>query len=179
MTKRTYFSSDFHLDHKNIIKYDNRPFADIHEMNDTILDNHNLIVKSNDDFYFLGDFCFSNRTEFFLSKLNGNLFFIKGNHDHRDTIKLYEKYGTYLGEQKKIKVNGQEIILNHYSMRVWDKAHHGTWHLYGHSHGSLPDNPNSLSFDVGCMLYNYKPLEFSQIKEIMSKKTFVPIDHHR
>lgn len=176
---KNFFSSDFHLDHKNVIKYDNRPFADIIDMNDEIITNHNQIVKPNDNFYFLGDFCFSNRTEHFLRQLNGNLFFIKGNHDKHDTIKLYQKYGTYLGEQKRIKIGEQEIILNHYAMRVWDKSHHGAWHLYGHSHGSLPDNPNSLSFDIGCMNFDYKPLEFEQIKQIMSKKTFKPIDHHR
>jgi calcineurin-like phosphoesterase family protein len=174
-----YFSTDWHLDHANVIKYDNRPFKDVREMNKTIIDNYNKIVKPNDNFYFLGDFCFNIRNaEEHLSKLNGNLFFIKGNHDKQDMIRLYQRYGTYLGEQKKIKVQGQEIVLNHYGMRVWDKSHHGTWCLYGHSHGSLPDDPNSLSMDVGCMLFDYKPLEFAQIKEIMSKKTWKPIDHH-
>lgn len=174
-----YFSADWHLDHANVIKYDNRPFKNVEEMNKTIIDNYNNIVKPNDNFYFLGDFCFNIRNaEAHLEKLNGNLFFIRGNHDKKDMIRLYQKYGTYLGEQKKIKVQGQEIVLNHYGMRVWDKSHHGTWALYGHSHGSLPDDPNSLSMDVGCMLFDYKPLEFAQIKEIMSKKTWKPIDHH-
>jgi len=64
-------------------------------------------------------------------------------------------------------------------MNVWDKCHHGSWHLFGHSHGSLPDNPNSLSFDVGCNIWGYEPLEFERVKEIMSHKTFKPIDHHK
>lgn len=174
-----YFSADWHLDHANVIKYDNRPFKNVEEMNKTIIDNYNSIVKPNDNFYFLGDFCFNMRNaESHLEKLNGNLFFIRGNHDKKDMIRLYQKYGTYLGEQKKIKVQGQEIVLNHYGMRVWDKSHHGTWALYGHSHGSLPDDPNSRSFDVGCMLFDYKPLEFAQVKEIMARKTWKPIDHH-
>lgn len=138
------------------------------------------MVKPEDNFYFLGDFCFNAKdTEYFLRQLQGNLFFIRGNHDHKETIKLYEKYGTYLGEQKKINVNGQEIVLNHYGMRVWEKSHHGVWHLYGHSHGSLKDDPHSLSIDVGCMLHDYKPLEITQIQKIMSKKQWKPIDHHR
>lgn len=177
---KNYFSSDWHLDHANVIKYDGRPFDNVDEMNDAIIDNHNKIVKPGDNFYFLGDFCFNNHhTEGFLQRVQGNLFFIKGNHDKRDTIKLYEKYGIYLGEQKKIKINEQEIVLNHYSMNVWDKSHHGVWHLFGHSHGSLPANNYSLSMDVGVMLHGYKPLEFSQIKEIMLTKKYKPIDHHR
>ena len=176
---KNYFGSDWHIDHKNIIKYDNRPFSSIDEMNETIIENHNDIVRPVDNFYFLGDFCFSSRTEYFLERLNGNLFFIKGNHDKQDTIKLYEKYGIYLGEQKKIKVEEQEIVLNHYSMNVWDKCHHGTWHLFGHSHGSLSNNPNSLSFDIGCMLFDYKPLEFKEVKRLIDLKTWKPIDHHK
>lgn len=159
---KNYFSSDYHLCHKNIIKYDRRPFDDVETMNETIIDNHNSVVGDNDNFYFLGDFCFDNRrTEEFLEQLNGNLFFIKGNHDSRDTIKLYQKYGVYLGEQKKIKIEDKELVLNHYAMRVWDKSHHSVYHLYGHSHGSLADDPNSLSFDVGCMLFDYKPIELA------------------
>jgi len=178
--QKNYFGSDWHLCHANIIKYDKRPFKSVQEMNDTILFNHNTIVKPGDNFYFLGDFCFDvRRAEEFLELMNGNLFFIKGNHDKNDTIKLYKQYGTYLGEQKKIKIGEQEIVLNHYSMNVWDKCHHGSWHLFGHSHGSLLDNPNSLSFDVGCNIWGYEPLEFERVKEIMSHKTFKPIDHHK
>lgn len=178
--KKTYFSSDWHLDHKNVIKYDNRPFKSVDEMNETIIVNYNNIVKPEDDFYFLGDFSFNvKKMENHLSRLNGNLFFIKGNHDGKEHINLYKKYGIFLGEQKEIKVNNQSIILNHYSMKVWNKSHHGTWHLYGHSHGSLPDDKNSLSFDAGCMLFDYKPIEFEQVQKIMSKKEFKPIDHHR
>ncbi len=185
---KNYFTSDFHFCHENVIKYDKRPFKNADEMNEYIINTHNNTVGKNDDVYFLGDFCFDRfRTEEFLKIMNGNFHFIKGNHDKQDTIKLYQKYGVYLGEQKMIgifdnsanKYGKQEIVLNHYSMNVWDKCHHGTWHLFGHSHGSLPDNPNSLSIDVGCMLHNYIPLEYNDIKQIMKQKSYKPIDHHK
>ncbi len=179
--KKTYFSSDWHLGHTNIIKYDKRPFNNIEEMDKTIIDNYNSIVYNGDDFYFLGDFAFNkNKIELekYFQELNGNIFFIKGNHDHKDTIKLYEKYGTYLGNLTEIEINNQRIVLCHYAMRVWNKSHHGTWHLYGHSHHSLPDDKNSLSFDIGLMGYNYKPIEFEEVKQIMNKKEYKSIDHH-
>lgn len=177
--KKTWFSSDWHLAHKNVIKYDNRPFKTIQEMDHTIISNYNKTVSPEDDFYFLGDFCFDRKlTEVYLQQLKGNLFFIRGNHDKHDTIKLYQKYGTYLGEQKKIRVGEKEIILNHYSMEVWDKSHHGSYHLFGHSHGSLPENKHARKFDVGCMLFNYTPIEFEQVRAIMSKKEWKPVDHH-
>jgi len=63
-------------------------------------------------------------------------------------------------------------------MRVWNKSHHGAWHLYGHSHGTLPDDKNSLSFDVGVDCHNFTPINFEQVSAIMKKKNFKPIDHH-
>lgn len=177
---KTWFSSDWHLGHANIIKYDKRPFRDTDHMNEVIIGNHNALVAPDDYFYFLGDFAMGDRSraEEWLKRVNGVKFFIKGNHDKKDMINLYKTYGTCLGELKEIRVGEQRITLCHYAMKVWNKSHHGSWHLYGHSHGSLPDDPESMSFDVGVNNWEYAPLEFEDVKRIMSKKTFKPIDHH-
>lgn len=177
----TYFSSDYHLGHKNVIKYDGRPFKSVGHMDEEIINNHNEVVDPEDTFYFLGDFSFNKAlTEQYLQRLNGKKFFIKGNHDYKETIELYKKYGTYLGELAEVSVGDQRIILCHYAMRVWNKSHRGVWHLYGHSHHSLPDDPTSLSIDIGVngKGYNYSPLSFNQIKGIMAKKEYKPKDHH-
>lgn len=177
---KNYFSSDWHLGHKNIIKFDNRPFDTIEEMDKTIIRNYNSIVSPDDNFYYLGDFSFTskNKTEDYLRQLNGRLFFIRGNHDKKDTIELYKKYGTYLGGLEEISIEGQKIILCHYAMKVWNGSHHSSYHLYGHSHHSLKEDINSLSFDVGCNGWDYKPLSFEEIKNKMDKKQFKAIDHH-
>jgi len=47
-----YLISDLHLDHKSIISYCNRPFSSVEEMNRTIIDNRNKVVKE-DDFVYL------------------------------------------------------------------------------------------------------------------------------
>ena len=179
--KKTWFTSDYHFGHKNVIKYDRRPFKTVEEMNQTLIHNQNELVQDQDDFYFLGDFAMSlseDSMRYLMQRLRGNLFFIRGNHDKNRTIKLYEQYGTYLGEQCKINIEGQDIVLNHYSMNVWDRSHHGAYHLFGHSHGSLKADNSKLSFDVGCMLFDYKPIEFEEVQKIMSKKVWKAIDHH-
>lgn len=182
---KSYFSADFHLLHQNIIKYDNRPFKSIQLMDTAIIGNCMDLFRTGDEFYFLGDFALGNiqNIESYIQTLASSgvkMFFIKGNHDKNEMIKLYNKYGTYLGEQKKVRVNGQDIVLNHYRMDVWDKSHHGTWHLHGHSHHSLPERRNSRCIDVGIngKGYNYKPLEFEQVADYISLKTWEPIDHH-
>lgn len=175
-----WFTGDTHFGHANIIKYCNRPFKDVVEMNETIISNWNNVVQKNDLVYHLGDFCFGrNDYEFdmYFKRLNGLIIFIKGNHD-RLAWKNRNRFYAYSDSYREIEVNGQEITLCHYAMRVWNKSHHGAWHLYGHSHGSLPDDKNSLSFDCGVDCHDFTPINFEQVKKIMSKKEFKPIDHH-
>ncbi len=176
----SYFASDYHFGHANVIKYDARPFKNVEEMDEALIDNHNSVVDDNDDFYFLGDLTFDKRrVDYYLSRLKGNKFFIKGNHDYTETIRGYQKHGKYLGELAEVSVGGQKIVLCHYAMKVWNKSHQGTWHLYGHSHHSLPDDPNSKSFDVGIngKGYDYTPLSFKQVSDIMDKKTYKCVVH--
>lgn len=185
---KNYFGSDFHLEHKNIIKYDKRPFRDIEHMNSTIIDNCASVLKKGDNFYYLGDFCFasSNKAEGHMKALSytgASLFFIKGNHDRDNIIELYQKYGTYLGEQKRIAIEGQDIILNHYAMRVWDKSHRGAFHLYGHSHDNLEYKEWGKSMDVGVVSAyrikgEYTIFEYQELKHILSQRQAKIVDHH-
>lgn len=176
----TYFSSDFHLGHTNVIKFDNRPFADIGKHDAAIIRNCQELIQPDDDFYFLGDFAFKNKykLENYLSQIPGNKFFIKGNHDHSKDIKTFEKYGTFLGNLAEVKIEGQDIVLCHYKMFTWRGSHRGTWHLYGHSHGSAEHIQIGKSFDVGINLWNYKPVSFEQVKRKMNTLSFKPVDHH-
>ena len=84
--KKIYLISDTHFNHANIIKYCNRPFSDVEEMNKTIIKDWNNVVRYNDTVYFLGDLILSKNKgkrarELINSILNGNITIIKGNHD--------------------------------------------------------------------------------------------------
>jgi calcineurin-like phosphoesterase family protein len=179
--QNTYFTSDWHLYHANIIKYSHRPFADTVEMNQVILDNLNSKVEEDDWLYFLGDMAFVRDEQILINWLDKvrckNIAFIKGNHD-RAASKIRDRFFWYR-DMMEIEVENQPIVLCHYAMRVWNKSHHGAWQLYGHSHGSLPDDPNALSMDVGVDTNNFQPYSMDDIRLIMSKKTFKPIDHHQ
>ena len=50
-----YFTSDLHLGHDNIIRFTNRPFDSVEEMNDRIIQNYNSIIHKNDLVYILVD----------------------------------------------------------------------------------------------------------------------------
>src|SRR5580698_6429953 len=161
----TYFTSDTHFGHSRIIQYSKRPFKHVDEMNETIIDNWNSVVKSTDAVWHLGDFAFlpEHKAENILRRLNGHKHLIIGNHDKNNTrLQGWESVQYY----KEIKVNNDDlIVLLHYGMRVWCKSHYGSYMLYGHSHGSLLGNSQSL--DVGVDCWNFTPIDFEQIKARM------------
>lgn len=171
------FTADTHFGHANIIKYSKRPFRDVHEMDNMLIHNWNAVVGQDDVVYHLGDFSLGSKpVRYYRDRLNGKIHLIVGNHENKalDDPEAFASVRDY-GE---INVGGQRIVLLHYGMRVWNKSHHGSWHLYGHSHGSLPDDPNALSCDVGVDCWNYTPVAMHQLKALMAKKTWKPIDHH-
>lgn len=172
-----FFTADTHFSHKNIVKYSNRPFANSQEMDQRMIENWNAKVPVNGVVWFLGDFAFSDEepAQRILNRLNGSKHLIIGNHD-KTGVRL--KGWKSISRMEEIYAENQMIVLCHYAMKVWNKSHHGTWQLYGHSHGSLPDDPNALAFDVGVDCHNYTPLSFFDVERIMQKKTFKPIDHH-
>ena len=146
----TWFTADFHFGHNNIILYCNRPFRNVEEMDQTILERLNASVKANGALYFLGDFCIGSKARALERRRQircKKILVVPGNHD-KEVRKLTEEF-SWLNNLAEISVNGQPIVLCHYAMRVWNRFHHGAWHLYGHSHGKLPEAPTSLSMDVG------------------------------
>lgn len=177
----TFFTADTHWNHDNIRRYSNRPFASVEEMNEALINNWNAVVGPGDTVYHLGDFSLNRggskkNTRTIRQRLAGNILFIRGNHDK--DIEQYRDCFGWIKDVAMVQVEKQEIFLSHYAHRVWNKSHHNAWHLYGHSHGSLLDDPTSLSFDCGVDCHGYKPISFDQVRRLMAKKTFKPIDHH-
>lgn len=171
-----YFTADTHFGHANILKHCNRPFANVHEMDETLLRNINRVVKPDDRLFHLGDFA-RNNIESYRKKINcRRIYLIRGNHEYSSIFD--EKLFTYVTDLYYYKGNidgdSIEIALCHYAMRTWHKSHYGSWHLYGHSHGQLADDPNSLSFDVGVDCHNFTPLNLEQIQDIMIRKLKLP-----
>ena len=173
---KTFFTSDTHFNHKNIIKYCNRPFQSIDEMNFVMVEKWNSVVSSRDTVYHLGDFALGDIHHFsrWASQLNGNIKILPGNHDHLwlKDFKSSEKIQVVAPlipiEIPEI-MNGkhpQVLVMCHYSMQVWDRSHHGAWHLFGHSHGNLKGI--GLSFDVGVDCTNFAPLSIDQVVSEMS-----------
>lgn len=176
-----FFTSDTHFYHKNIIKYCSRPFSSITEMNETLIRNWNNKVSPGDTVFHLGDFAFCGSKEYIelLSRLNGDIYLILGNHDRKAVKEHYKFKGIY--QQLYIKIESQRIYLNHLPFLCFDGAYRKepTWQLFGHVHsgenqiGGL-DIPRlayllPTQYDVGVDNNNYTPISFQEVKEkIMS-----------
>jgi len=173
----TWYTADPHFNHNNIIKFCNRPFTDADHMNEMLILNWNERIAPTDTVHVIGDFGFGERDKLqgIFDRLNGIKHLYLGNHDK---AARQVKGWTSVQHYGEITVDGHHIVLCHYAMRVWNASHRGSWMLYGHSHGTLPDDPNALSFDVGVDCHNYAPISTADVARIMAKKSFTPIDHH-
>ena len=155
-----FLISDLHLDHQNIIKYCARPFANVCEMNQVLVNNWNNTVDRNDKVYYLGDMTFgrgSNSTNYWLSKLNGSIIYIGGNH---------ERFVSSMKELEIITYKKSKFLLVHDPNKlpiVWDG-----WVIHGHKHNNdvyeYPFiNGETKTINVCAEMINYVPLDMEQL----------------
>lgn len=166
-----WFTADTHWGHANIIKYCKRPFASVEEMDEKLLENINSKVKKNDTLYHLGDFAKSDVAYFRNKIICDNIVLILGNHDRIPyTSSLFRAVKDMHVVKTTVDGEPKDIVLCHYALKVWNKSHYAAWHLFGHSHGGLPDDETALAFDAGVDCHNYSPINLADIKAIMDKK---------
>ncbi len=168
-----FFTSDHHIGHRNILKYQDRRFSSIEEHDETLIKAWNDIVRGGTVIH-LGDFSF--KPEAFrsiLPRLNGKVVLFRGNHDPKAS-----RIEQQLHEYGEITVNitgtkeAQRIVLCHYPFYRWNRCHYGAWHFHGHTHGTLPCMEGLLRVDIGVdMAYEltgeYRPFSFSELQALM------------
>ena len=174
--QQLWFTSDLHFGHKNIIQYSKRPFESVDHMTEHLILEWNRCVKETDTVWHLGDFAFLKPQQVLeiIKQLNGRKHWLVGNHDEvlekvlRDNPELAIEVVRY----KEIKHNGQFIVLNHYGQRVWNHSFRGSWHLYGHSHGTLAPFGKSVDVGVDCkeITEEYRPVSFDELGEYFKDK---------
>lgn len=178
-----WFTSDTHFNHPNVIQHDRRPFADIDEMTEAIIERWNSVVARGDVVYHLGDFAITwGKRDYpcvdqILSRLNGTKHLIQGNHDRDQTTKNPRWAKVSSLDEIKPGSHTSKIVLCHYAMRTWNQSHRGSWMLHGHSHGNLPW-VGGKTMDVGTMRFNYYPISIDQVADIMASRTILVVDHH-
>ena len=162
--------SDLHFNHNNIIKYCNRPFENVDEMNTKIISNWNSIVGKDDIVYNLGDFGFGSKEEIkkLRAQLHGQQFLILGNHDNHP-MQWYYDCGFNKVYDKPILIE-DFILLSHAPINKLT-SNMPFINIYGHVH---TNNGMQSMYETGicvCVeLTNYYPINLDEmikkIKEI-------------
>lgn len=185
-----HYTSDLHLFHKNIVKFTNRPDMNVEDHIEWIITLWNSQVKPGDTVYHLGDFCFAGTSKLqemlsITQRLNGNIVFLIGNHDSENMLNqiaaLRTKGKTEVCHYKEIRIGGVRTILNHYCYYVWNQCFRGSYHLFGHSHGSLehPGKALDVGLDNSYNLFGeHRFFRDEDITKYMETKPVFSPDHH-
>ena len=168
-----WFTADQHYAHSNIVKYCDRPFVDVQEMNYELIRRHNEIVKPSDTIYMIGDVTLNGIETFedYMNQLNGLIYVLPGSHDHRWLKDFDSKLGLrnvqLLPALYSLELDNRlVVVLCHYALRVWDRSHYGAISLYGHSHGKLP--PEGRQMDVGVDCHNFYPVSLDYVLQMLN-----------
>lgn len=185
-----WFTSDEHYDHKNVIPYCDRPFKDIDEMREGLIERHNALVRRNDIVWHLGDFSFKKATvSEVVPRLNGLHYLVAGNHDichpincksdeKKNRLRLeYEAIGFMMVYPRDVWCEEVRARLSHFPYK--HSAHDerfqnllpkddGSWLLHGHVHKSWAENKRQIN--VGVDVRNYAPISLDEVLAIMKTR---------
>jgi calcineurin-like phosphoesterase family protein/2'-5' RNA ligase len=160
---KIYVYSDAHFDHEKIIGYCKRPFYSARQMNHELHANWNDTVKENGIVYYLGDMGFGRHRrpiDYWLGKLSGDIFYIRGNHDC-DTITR----ATVIPDRYGIKYCDYKFLLMHHPHRPFG---YDGWIIHGDKHNNnLKDYPfinqKNKTVNVCAELVNYTPSSLDKL----------------
>jgi len=169
----TWLWSDQHFGHVNILSYSSRPFRNITEHDETLIQNYNAVVKPHDVVLWIGD-AFLARTPYpqhVMSRLSGYNILIRGNHD--GTVSRCREFGF---EQVWDRHEFEGFQCTHFPYGTVHKAkhlpvpkrQHGVTLLHGHTHSV--ERTSEGAVHVGVDAWGYRPVHIDEIKALIGKK---------
>lgn len=169
---RRFVIADTHFGHQNVIKYCNRPFCDVEEMDAKLIELWNSTVHPDDFVYVLGDFTLTRRMvviQSLVTKLKGKKILIMGNHDSRKP-KDYIECGFNVATRKPMMVE-PGVILMHEPFADISYVLPNYLYFFGHVHNhktQMDDYKNCRCVSVERI--GYKPMDLDVcIKEMRRK----------
>lgn len=185
--EKVFFTSDLHFGHDNIIKFCGRHYVDVKEMNRDLTERWNSRISDRDYVFVLGDFIWSKSrhdTRRYISRLDGRIHLLLGNHDKRSQYELCGEMINILDDIVELEIleDGKEPVvftLCHYPLTTYSHINNKNhYHLFGHIHsqpGSILGefnspiriNPVGCCMDVGVDRHAMFPVTHREIlKEI-------------
>lgn len=181
---KTFFTSDLHFGHTNVIKFDDRPYATAEDMEEALIGNWNKKVSQEDRIYILGDMfykCTGEQVRRILKTLHGQKYLIRGNHDRWSNVEENRVLLFGVADYLKAAIELEDgttrgVVLCHYFIPFYERHYHNGIMLHGHSHVTREYeeeerlkrelNDRGLcceAYNVGCMHWNYEPVTLDEI----------------
>lgn len=158
--RNTWFISDTHFGHKNILDYCRPHFSSLEEMEETIVSNWNAVVKPVDLVYHLGDFAWTPKdAKRVRPRLNGSIRLIVGDHDDIPALAaagLFQRISMW----RQFRELG--FTASHLPMR-FDQLRHSTKNLHGHVHGAT-EGLEAFHYDLSVESTGYAPVNLDTIR---------------
>ena len=183
---KVFFTSDSHYYHGNIIKFCDRPFKDVEEMNYKLIENWNKKVPHDGLVFHLGDFAWGGYDNWknIRSQLNGEIVLIKGNHDIKNmSAKAEEELFKFSTQQMLIEIEGRKIYLNHYPFLCYAGVYRDPNGLVYQAYGHIHSGPNKkgediprlihcfpTQYDVGVDNNDYTPISWYELNGKIQKQ---------
>ena len=193
-----FFTSDWHIGHKNVLEFDKRPFRDLDHMHQVLINNFNSTVPVGSVTYFFCDMglCSGDILKSVMTQLNGTKVLVRGNHDGTHN-KMFSLGFDVVLNRAAIVVAGKMVTMSHcpitgiyredtksfekYSGENWHGEsknwqftvpNEDQFHLHGHIHspnGGKSQKILERQFDVGVVANAYRPVSIAQIESWVSK----------
>ncbi|WP_440109937.1 metallophosphoesterase [Paenibacillus sp. QZ-Y1] len=144
----TFYTSDSHFSHKNIIQHESRPFNSVEEMDEFLVVQWNNTVTNNDTVYHLGDIVFGGISKWdkIIPRLKGKIHLTVGNHDNTNTVKKMAHYFEEVENMIVRKIDKQHLFLLHYPIEIGLTPN--AYSIHGHIHSKPSNHINQINVGI-------------------------------
>lgn len=191
----TWFTADTHFGHARIIELCERPYGNVDEMNEALVNNWNALVADDDIVFILGDLALGKIDDslVYVAALNGRKVLVPGNHDRVWTgypktgkpvrevdIDRYEEADLIImggGEPMTLhRDNGDQWILCHFPdigdshdedrFDAWRPRPPRQGEVIVHGHVHTKWRTNGPRINVGVDVWGYRPVREDEVAEL-------------
>jgi len=165
-----YFTSDLHFGHRNVIRYCNRPFDTVAEMNAEIIENWNNVVTDKDRVFVVGDvaLCRTEEAKGYITQLNGHKICIRGNHDGHEKHMLKVGFDEFHYSLDYEMPDGRIALLNHYPI---PRDLFSEYDLLIHGHIHHGPRVRGQRLNVSCEIWDFSPVSVDRLSSLELSKT--------
>jgi len=155
---------------KGAINKFKRPFSDVQEMNNHMIDTWNSVVTEDDHVYVLGNLAWDPITaDEVVGQLNGTIHLVKGEFDEatNSVADLHEyKLNIFDGD---IHVDDRhKLVLSYWPLREWHNKRKGYQSVISFNGAKYKSNHKENLINVNCDNWSFKPVELQKIKDLFT-----------